>query len=33
MGKNAWNIAQGLSIEARAEKILAFIYEQMQIDL
>ena len=33
MGNNARYTAQGLSIEARAEKILMFIYEQIRIDL
>lgn len=33
MGNNAWHTAQGLSIEARAEKILMFIDEQIRIDL
>lgn len=33
MGNNAWQTAQGLSIEARAEKILMFIDEQMKNNL
>lgn len=33
MGNSAWHTAQGLSIEARAEKILMFIYEQIRINL
>lgn len=33
MGNNAWQTAQGLSIEARAEKILIFIDEQMKNNL